>query len=924
MLRQEIYASRRHAGRGAPVPVTEQNFTVERLQPRGANRHGVFFTHAREAISYHYERNPDDPRIAHTMTLEVDAFGNVLKSLAVSYPRRPDRIVLRDADRGSQDTLLATYTEADYTQPDQTVPADWVGNYRTPLPAESRTYEVTGLAVPPGAARIAFADVSANHASMITTLAEVAYEQPAAAGVRAKRVIERVRTLHRSNDLTDLLPLGRHGSLGLPGENYRLGHTPGLIDRVYRRSAVALLANPHDVLAGTGPDRGGYVDLDTDGHWWRPSGRSFFSLADADTPAAELAFARQHFFLACRYRDPFGRTSVVHYDSDDADPARNHNLLLVGTQDALGNAATAVNDYRVLQPRGLTDANGNRSAVVFDALGLVVGTAVMGKPAPAALEGDTFDSFVTDLSPADVAAFFAADDPRALAADHLGTATTRIVYNLGHVPACASSIMRETHQADLALGAQPVVHVTFAHSDGFDREIQRKVQAEPGPVPQRAADGSVVVVHGRPVLVDGGGRPRWVGSGWTQYDNKGNPVRQFEPFFSDTHGFDADARIGVSPWLCRDPLNRVVATLRPDHTYEKVVFDAWQQANYDPNDTVINADGSTDPVQDPDVGEYLARLPAGDRTPTWYEQRIGLPPGDRDRVAAEQAAVHRQTPTIAHLDVMGRPFLTVAQNRFLRAAAVVEESYASRIEIDIEGNQREVRNAVVQNGDRRGRVVMRYDYDMLGNRIHQASVEAGERWMVEDVTGKLIRAWDSRMLARRISYDELRRPTGVFVTQDGTERQTEGTVYGEAQGAARNHRTRVYQSYDSAGVLTTAGYDFKANVAEMRRVVLSDHRTPVDWRAAPLLDNDTYTITATHDAMNRQRTTATPDGSIYRPRFNDANLLEAIDVSLGGAEPSVWTPIVTNVDYDAKGQRIQIDYANGASTATTTIRSRGG
>ena len=39
---------------------------------------------------------------------------------------------------------------------------------------------------------------------------------------------------------------------------------------------------------------------------------------------------------------------------------------------------------------------------------------------------------------------------------------------------------------------------------------------------------------------------------------------------------------------------------------------------------------------------------------------------------------------------------------------------------------------------------MRYDYDMLGNRIHQASMEAGERWMLNDVAGKPIRAWDSR------------------------------------------------------------------------------------------------------------------------------------------------------------------------------------
>src|SRR5262249_3157469 len=60
-----------------PYTVTEQNFTVERRQPRGANRHAVFFTHPREAINYHYERqrDPVDPRIQHSLTLEVDPFG---------------------------------------------------------------------------------------------------------------------------------------------------------------------------------------------------------------------------------------------------------------------------------------------------------------------------------------------------------------------------------------------------------------------------------------------------------------------------------------------------------------------------------------------------------------------------------------------------------------------------------------------------------------------------------------------------------------------------------------------------------------------------------------------------------------------------------------------------------------------------------
>ena len=99
MLRQEVYALDGTDKASDPYTVTEQNFTIDASQPRAGNRHAVFFTHAREAISYHYERNPADPRIAHALTLEVDAFGNVLKLAAIGYGRRQPDPSLLAADR---------------------------------------------------------------------------------------------------------------------------------------------------------------------------------------------------------------------------------------------------------------------------------------------------------------------------------------------------------------------------------------------------------------------------------------------------------------------------------------------------------------------------------------------------------------------------------------------------------------------------------------------------------------------------------------------------------------------------------------------------------------------------------------------------------------------------------------------------------
>lgn len=56
----------------------------------------------------------------------------------------------------------------------------------------------------------------------------------------------------------------------------------------------------------------------------------------------------------------------------------------------------------------------------------------------------------------------------------------------------------------------------------------------------------------------------------------------------------------------------------------------------------------------------------------------------------------------------------------------------------------------------------------------------------------------------------------------------------------------------------------------------------------------------------------TPDGSVYTPSFNEANLLNRITVNLRGAATAI--PFVHNIDYNAKGQRIRIDYGNGATT----------
>lgn len=922
-LRQETYALDEKEESSRPYTVEENNFTIRLLQPRGRNRHAVFFTHARETLSFNYERKVydmeesrrADPRVTHNVNLEVDDYGNVLKSVSAGYGRRfPEPSpLLSNADRDKQKQILSTLTTNRYTNAVRHADA-----YRDPLLAETQSYElihVTPKACEFGVTNLfRFHELAAKVAQASDGHHDLPYEDLLAEGAETpapyRRLLKNSRMLYRANGLDRILDLGMLEALGLPGENYKLAFTPGLLAEVYRRSSPDqppenLLPAPAAVLR----DQAGYMDLDGNGHWWMPSGTVFYSRNTIDTAAPELDHARHHFFLPMRFHDPFGNVSMVGYDA--------HDLTAVDARDPLGNTLHAVIDYRVLSPYVMSDVNGSRSQAAFDALGMVVATAVMGKEGEN--QGDTLEGLALDLSEPTILKHVRHPlrDPWEI----LQGATERLVYDLFAYertrsrsqpePAVVYTLARETHVTDLEPGQKTRIQHSFSYSDGYGREIQKKTQAETGPL-----------VHGGPTI-----SPRWVGSGWTIFNNQGKPVRQYEPFFSPTQEFEFAKIVGVSPVLFYDPVKRVVATLHPNHTFDKVIFDAWHKQSWDVNDTVLE----TDPAADPEVGDFFQRLPSSDFLPSWYSLRTDptyavaaaqLWPDPTIRAketeAAGKAAAHAYTPAIAHLDSFGRSFLTIDDN----ASA---GKFAMRVELDIEGNQRFVTDAL-------GRKAVVYDYDLLQNRIHHSSMEAGERWMLNDVIGKQVRSWDSRGHNFRTEYDALRRPTGVFVQgtdsvnsdprTTSAEVQVQKIEYGESQPESLNLRTRVFKRSDSAGVVTNMAkdpatgqdeaYDFKGNLLRSVRQFAIDYKALPDWNTTPALETETFTSSTQYDALNRPITETTPDGSIVRPTYNEANFIESVSVNLRGAAAA--TAFVTNIDYDAKGQRVLVEYGNNTQS----------
>lgn len=86
----------------------------------------------------------------------------------------------------------------------------------------------------------------------------------------------------------------------------------------------------------------------------------------------------------------------------------------------------------------------------------------------------------------------------------------------------------------------------------------------------------------------------------------------------------------------------------------------------------------------------------------------------------------------------------------------------------------------------------------------------------------------------------------------------------------------------------------------------------MNWLQNPARENQEFAGSTQFDALNRPIILTAPDNSTIRPIYNEANLLNGMEVNLQGAATA--TPFIKNIDYDAKGQRQLIRYGNDVIT----------
>jgi len=934
------------------------NSTITRVQSQGINRHAIFLVTESEAITYNYELdlrrtslNPD-PRIAHTLNLRFDAYGRALQSIAVVYPRLLPYADPTNTLKAEQLALIRkvqserhiAYTETHFTaelpdDPDQ---------HRLPAPCEVLTYELTGAGSTNGfspSAGLYFSLDDFRGFALSQTLPDQGprpvvsltyHEQPA--NDRAhKRLVEWVRMLYWKDDLTGPELFGTNAWRGLLFETYKLALTRDLLGAVFgtKLTPEVLAALNTATISGYAP--GTALSSTLVNQWWMRSGVAGFT-----------SNAAQHFYLPERYTDPFGNETTLQYDG-------KYNLFIQSSTDALGNSSGVALDhlgnprfdYRVLAPMEMVDANGNRSEVAFDILGMVVASAVKGK----GTEADDligFDDGLLNPSAGAVQAFCTnATMNEQTAKTWLGNATAHFVYHFGEErdaqgqfikwqgrPPGACGIMREIHVHTPGGGNSPL-QVTLECSDGSGNVLMKKVQAEPDSTLPQAQQ-----------------KPRWIINGLTVLNNKGKPVKQYEPRFSEQgFGCEEPPAKGVTTIIYYDAAGRVVRTEMPDGTFSRVEFSHWHVKTFDANDTVLDSQW------------YAGRTPLDPTQPLPRDPVTGEITATPDQRAAWLAAQHANTPAHVYLDSLGREVIAIAHNR----TNGVDERYVTFTKLDAEGKPLWIRDA-------RGNLVMQYItpakanndasdvipanavlcYDIAGNLLFQHSMDAGDRWMLMDAAGKPMLAWDindkgsgtaQQQRLYRTEYDALHRPTAQWLKIDtAAPALIEAFEYCDTSHPAlpegglslaaarqRNLTGQAIRHWDPSGLATVERIDLSGKPAHITRRLIkpdADGATGLlGWPAGnreSLLDAETFYQITEYDALGRMtkhfnwHRLNVPRMAIYQPRYNRRGLLESeallVRASNYSADTTNAPRAITSITYNAKGQKEILKLGNGTLT----------
>lgn len=930
VLRREVYAlDGMPVLSETPYTVSEMSFHVRLVQPTYGKQYAVFFVYERESVASEYDRIANDPRTSQSFALQVDEFGNVVQSCQVFYPRRvhPERHMYPEQQRIE---CVAEWNEvANVTE----------GYRQLGVPYQSRKFAVEDLALE---GQLYFSFEQIEHQVQAALAPYRADGNTVEADVHSARLLLWEREYYWNEEQNTALPLGDIT------ERVLLHHAE---EAVF--SAELLSTTFGDKLTeGMLTGDGGYIFAD--GYWWNRGLVQFYYTESEQYYQAwktENIYAPETSSLRAK--------TTFSYDAYYLTPVEVTEHLSAIQQ----NTSRVWIDYYTLEPWQLMDNNGTITQVQFDPLGQVIVSTVYGWVDGVRMGND------------DIADYVPRPDPTFL------DVLTRPEYYVQGMsdffyydafawmregqPVCAVNLLRQTYCSDVPPGGTSLFQEHVLFFDGFGREIEKKSLVESGEAFAHIANAGAPDTGGvqRAVhMVE----ERWVVSGRTVYNNKGEPVEQYAPYFSDTPFYEDQSSEQLlalipPPTVTRyDPLLRIVRVDTPKGFFTYTVYTPWEQWHYDEDDTVKES------------RFYNEHMPSG----------TGI--SNAEKQALEQAATFYNTPAIDVLDTLGNAFLTVANNlghvaqdAFTTIVAgtlvtseelwydLVAQGYLTESgwltpkfwpyepgfvlqltppfeqfaeptlvllkqnclttyhRIDIEGRETEVidpRLYYSNVAQQTAYYTIRYVYDMQGTVLRTDSADAGMKWALNNIFANAIYAWDMRGFCAHTQYDRLQRPVSVFVQGSDAEglqldQVVQRTEYGESttDPDRYNLRGNVYKNYDQAGVETYPVYNITDTPLVLQRQLRVDYKTEANWNdpAVVPLEPEVYTTEQQYNALGDIVRQCTPDDSVYRAQYGVSGRVQNIAVDFADGVSQVF---IESMDYTASGERKTIQYGNGVRT----------
>jgi RHS repeat-associated protein len=930
MLHAEVYMDDGGPRAGIPYTVTEANYAVALVQAAGPQGYASLLARDHEQLLYTYERDASDPRLQHSFLLASTLLdptpANTFyeRRCTVYYGRRQ----AAPAVYPEQYIIKAGVEEAWSTRVLEPFRLIGVGY-------EQRASDVNGL-TPPAAGIYTFAEIEQQVATALQ--ATIPYGQPFTPGVLQARLATDSQSYFWNDAQTAALPLGQIAARAL------LHHQQNAaFSQTWRTAIYGDKVSDADLTGVAG------LVSDQNGYWWNPGLiQNYFTPDQPDL-----------FFLQSGTASPVTTAGLYQKSSTLYDTP--YALMPVSTSqfvdDATALTTVAQIDYQALQPSQVVDPNGIVQQALYDPLGFILVNSVF-KPAAGSVQrvgdGDLSNYIVrTDASFASVLA-----DP----AYYLQDAGTFFYYDLlawasgGGQPMSSITLTRTRFVSDNVANAP--IEIAIAYSDGAGLAVENKKACEPAP----SQSGT-----------------RWLASDRTVYDGQGQPTQVFLPFYTGAPGYEVqqtivDDALAPAPRISGyDPLQRVIKVDTPQGFFTRTEFAAWQTAQYDEDDTILDA---------PYYIDFMAHYPAN---PDQRQQD--------EKAALDKAAKFYNTPTTTVLDnaahtirqiqnnlgnVPSDAFVAIVAGSGVTSAALwsalIDAGYLATtttpagtwvtakfqpympgfvltLPAPYDQFAAAVTTALTQNDltnffavDLAGRTLtaidprlyladvqqsgtaanFQYAYAMGADETARTdSADAGTRWILPSFLGSPVLGFDAMGRRQQKTFDGLQRLTTTVIVEASASRTAEVLTYGESQAnaASANLLGQLYQLEDEAGVAIYPSYTILGQPTASSRQFAQDYKAPIDWSTTVALDPTIYNQAFTYDALRRNLTETMPDGSAVAWQYYVSGRLQSIDVTFSGGAAQ---PFVTAIDYNADDTRAQIAYGNAVAQTlayeTTTGR----